>query len=223
MLSKYKRSPRINRQPGSFTNFFWIAAIFVIVLTGFVYFILFYDGNGDAAAVRPKPKARVAASVSFNTTADKLSANVAALSEPAAQQKGVGSQSKLRTSLPRPTDSSFGVISPSIKIPNKPQEDKVDPLYVIFSTDCAEFQDWQTLLLFHSAYVVRQRGHMVRIATGCDEEKKRRLRSLYSRLYAGLIDGDDEMTRKKGRIQTFAVHFTPVFEMKCELYSVVRL
>jgi hypothetical protein len=74
--------------------------------------------------------------------------------------------------------------------------------YAIFSTDCSEFQDWQTILLFHSALVVHQQGILVRIATGCDDNKKSKLKELYSKLFDP---------------SKFMVHFTPAFEMKCKL------
>jgi hypothetical protein len=46
-------------------------------------------------------------------------------------------------------------------------------MYVIFSTDCSLFQQWQSYLFFFSAFRVRQPGIITRIASGCtDEEKK---------------------------------------------------
>ena len=45
-------------------------------------------------------------------------------------------------------------------------------LYVVFSTDCGEFQQWQTYLLFFSAMRARQLGLITRIASGCTEEEK---------------------------------------------------
>jgi peptidyl serine alpha-galactosyltransferase len=71
-----------------------------------------------------------------------------------------------------------------------------DLLHLIFSTDCSPFQDWQTLLLFHSAEVVSQRGVITRIASGCSEEKKEELRKLYQILHP-----------------KYSVHFTPDFSI----------
>lgn len=68
-------------------------------------------------------------------------------------------------------------------------------VHVIFSTDCTPFQDWQTISLFHSAVVVGQKGHITRIASGCDEEKKVQLTELYAKLYP-----------------QYYVHFTPDFK-----------
>ena len=68
-------------------------------------------------------------------------------------------------------------------------------IHVIFSTDCTPYQDWQTLTLFHSAMVVGQKGHITRIASGCDEEKQKKLTDLYAKLYP-----------------QYYVHFTPDFK-----------
>lgn len=62
-----------------------------------------------------------------------------------------------------------------------PEEDA--DIHVIFSTDCSEYQDWQTLLLFHSAMMVKQPGPVTRIASGCSDEKKATLTTLYKTLY----------------------------------------
>lgn len=78
-------------------------------------------------------------------------------------------------------------------------------MHVVFSTDCSEYQDWQTLLLFHSAKVVGQKGRITRIASGCSEEKQALLTDLYSKLYP-----------------EYGAHFTPDFKKdaktnkKCE-------
>ena len=84
-----------------------------------------------------------------------------------------------------------------------PQEQILTPMshspqsgiHVIFSTDCSEFQDWQTIVVFHSATVVGQEGSITRIASGCSEEKKEMLTKLYKRLYP-----------------QYHVHFTPDFK-----------
>ena len=68
-------------------------------------------------------------------------------------------------------------------------------IHIIFSTDCEKFQDWQTIALFHSATVVGQKGHITRIASGCDDEKKKVLTELYAKLYP-----------------QYYVHFTPDFK-----------
>lgn len=68
-------------------------------------------------------------------------------------------------------------------------------VHIIFSTDCGTYQDWQTLVVFHSATAVGQKGPITRIASGCDEEKKLVLTKLYAKLYP-----------------KYHVHFTPDFK-----------
>lgn len=68
-------------------------------------------------------------------------------------------------------------------------------IHVIFSTDCTSYQDWQTILLFHSAMVVGQKGPVTRIASGCDDKKKQELTALYKKLFP-----------------QYHVHFTPDFK-----------
>lgn len=70
-----------------------------------------------------------------------------------------------------------------------------DAYHIVFSTDCSFFQDWQTLLIFHSAVMVKQKGLITRIASGCDDAKKEELTSLYHKLYP-----------------QYHVHFTPDFK-----------
>jgi len=68
-------------------------------------------------------------------------------------------------------------------------------VHVIFSTDCTPYQDWQTLVVFHSALAVGQKGLVTRIASGCDDAKKEELTTLYKKLYPH-----------------YSVHFTPDFK-----------
>lgn len=76
------------------------------------------------------------------------------------------------------------------------QSDPDEPeVHVVFSTDCNPFQDWQTLLVFHSGQTVGQKGHMTRIASGCPEKKKKELVALYKELYPN-----------------YYIHFTPDFK-----------
>ena len=56
-------------------------------------------------------------------------------------------------------------------------------VHVIFSTDCGSYQDWQTLVMFHSAKAVGQKGHITRIASGCNAEQKEILIKLYEKLH----------------------------------------
>ena len=70
-----------------------------------------------------------------------------------------------------------------------------DEMHVIFSTDCSFFQDWQTLLVFHSAVRVGQKGRITRIASGCEDIKQTELKSLYAKLFP-----------------QYSVHFTPDYK-----------
>jgi peptidyl serine alpha-galactosyltransferase len=76
-----------------------------------------------------------------------------------------------------------------------PTSQSGEELHVIFSTDCGTFQDWQTLLVFHSAKAVHQKGTLTRIASGCDAEREVELTELYKKLYPD-----------------YHVHFTPDFK-----------
>lgn len=78
-----------------------------------------------------------------------------------------------------------------------PVMDHSQDVYVIFSTDCKPYQDWQSLVLFHSAKLVGQKGVITRIASGCDEEKKAVLTKLYHDLHGDYC----------------TVHFTPDFKI----------
>jgi hypothetical protein len=57
-----------------------------------------------------------------------------------------------------------------------PKEDaalEIDPntgsrYHIIFSTDCSDYQAWQSYLVFYSALTVGQPGHVTRIASGCN-------------------------------------------------------
>lgn len=72
-----------------------------------------------------------------------------------------------------------------------------DSVHIVFSTDCGGYQDWQSLVLFHSAATVKQKGSVTRIASGCDEEKQMKLQEQYEKLYPN---------------QPFRAHFTPDFK-----------
>lgn len=82
----------------------------------------------------------------------------------------------------------------SQEIPTLSSADEDSDMHVIFSTDCSGYQDWQTIVLFHSAMAVGQKGPVTRIASGCDELKKVALTTLYKKLFP-----------------LYHVHFTPDF------------
>lgn len=82
----------------------------------------------------------------------------------------------------------------TVIVTEKPNSD--DDIHLAFSTDCSFYQDWQTLLVFHSAMSIGQRGTISRIASGCDDAKKLELTALYQKLFP-----------------QYHVHFTPDFKM----------
>jgi hypothetical protein len=81
------------------------------------------------------------------------------------------------------------------QIDKKIEEGDEDNIHIIFSTDCSFFQDWQTLLVFHSAIQVKQHGKITRIASGCNEQKQKDLIQLYAKLFP-----------------FYSIHFTPDFK-----------
>ena len=89
--------------------------------------------------------------------------------------------------------SENGAIAPRL-LPVKKSSPGGD-IHVVFSTDCTFYQDWQTLMVFHSALEVGQEGPVTRIASGCDDAQKKTLTELYSKLYP-----------------QYHVHFTPDFK-----------
>ena len=68
-------------------------------------------------------------------------------------------------------------------------------IHVIFSTDCSEYQDWQTIVFFYSAMSAGHHGPITRIASGCNQQRQQELTSLYRKLYPH-----------------YHVHFTPDFK-----------
>lgn len=96
---------------------------------------------------------------------------------------------KLATDTSSLHGSPLGQEIPTISLANEDSD-----VHVVFSTDCGKYQDWQSLILFHSALAVGQKGPVTRIASGCDEVKKEALTTLYKKLFP-----------------LYHVHFTPDF------------
>lgn len=72
-------------------------------------------------------------------------------------------------------------------------------LHIIFSTDCSQFQHWQSYLLFYSALKVKQPGHVTRIASGCSDDEKLMVQRWHDEHIRNVIS------------DRFSVHFTPRF------------
>ena len=74
-----------------------------------------------------------------------------------------------------------------------------DAIHIVFSTDCRAYQDWQSLLLFHSAHSVGQKGTITRIASGCEKEKDSDKGNKLTELYHDLWPN-------------YHIHFTPNYK-----------
>ncbi|CAN0037703.1 unnamed protein product [Scytosiphon promiscuus] len=74
-----------------------------------------------------------------------------------------------------------------------------DDLHVVFSTDCSPYQNYQAIMLFHSAEMVGQRGPVTRVASGCTDEEMAELRELMEK-----------------QPERFRVHFTPDYSLDPE-------
>ena len=80
-----------------------------------------------------------------------------------------------------------------------PIDNDEEDIHIVFSTDCSEFQHWQSYLLFYSAYRIKQPGKITRIASGCtDEQEKEELNWHLKHISSVLSD-------------KFMIHFTPHF------------
>jgi len=96
------------------------------------------------------------------------------------------------------------------KLQNKADDDKDDddndddsttkePTYqIIFSTDCSDFQHWQSYLLFYSAHKQNQKGYVTRIASGCKESEQTKEQAWHTEHIQSLNP-------------KFLIHFTPKF------------
>ena len=71
--------------------------------------------------------------------------------------------------------------------------------HLIFSTDCSEFQHWQSYLMFHTALRVNQPGTITRIASGCSDEEATKARAWHKEHVTDIM-GD-----------RFMLHLTPHF------------
>ena len=51
--------------------------------------------------------------------------------------------------------------------------------HLIFSTDCSPYQHWQSYLVYFSAMMVRQPGHVTRIASGCENDEAKAMQDWF--------------------------------------------
>lgn len=75
-----------------------------------------------------------------------------------------------------------------------------DPTYhIIFSTDCSDYQHWQSYLLFYSAYKIKQKGYVTRIASGCSDAEQNEEQAWHDKHIQNSLNSK------------FKIHFTPKF------------
>ncbi|CAM9372253.1 unnamed protein product [Discosporangium mesarthrocarpum] len=79
-------------------------------------------------------------------------------------------------------------------IPSQPRGK--DDIHLVFSTDCTPYQNYQSLILFHSAETVEQMGPITRVASGCSEDEKSSLTSIMAK-----------------QPERFRIHFTPDYSI----------
>jgi len=107
-----------------------------------------------------------------------------------------------------PTDINLNHIhlisESSAKMPNLPppknQKKKERRYFMVFSTSCDPFQNWQALAFFHFAHKVNQPGNVTRLVSGCKPEEAEALKKLQDEKISMLSD-------------RFQLHVTPDFEV----------
>ena len=72
--------------------------------------------------------------------------------------------------------------SSSSSSPEEEEQPLDDSYFVVFSTGCSEFQDWQSIGVFSSAEAVGQRGVVLRIASGCTAQQEAAIRHAMAHL-----------------------------------------
>jgi len=85
--------------------------------------------------------------------------------------------------------------------PAAPPSPPAIEMHVVFSTDCGDFQHWQSYLFFYSALRVGQHklGYVTRIASGCDTGEEAKVRAWH------------DLHVSRAMSERFTVHFTPHF------------
>lgn len=93
------------------------------------------------------------------------------------------------------------VLQPKISFPTAPEfdTDGKTRLHIVFSTDCSDYQHWQSYVLFFRAMKVGQPGHVTRIASGCSDKETKSVKAWH----------EEHIT--KAMSPKFDIHFTPHF------------
>ena len=87
----------------------------------------------------------------------------------------------------------------SLAVPPPPPPAPFPEYHLVFSTDCGDYQRWQSYLLFHSALTVGQPGTVTRIASGCTDEEAEEERKWHDDHVSGPMSA------------SFVLHLTPHF------------
>jgi len=69
--------------------------------------------------------------------------------------------------------------------------------YIVFSTGCSLYQDWQSYVFFFQAMSANQPGTVTRIVSGCDEEDEKKMTEQFEKEIHPMAPG------------RFKIHFTP--------------
>jgi hypothetical protein len=90
----------------------------------------------------------------------------------------------------------------AMAVPVKPKPKAGHPLYfMVFSTSCSPFQNWQAMAFFHFAKKVKQPGNVTRLVSGCTTKQVAALEKVHAEKIAPLDPG-------------FQMHITPDFGVK---------
>jgi gamma-glutamylcysteine synthetase len=89
------------------------------------------------------------------------------------------SSSKYHSKNPFLQGSIRQKLSPQISVAENKKNKFIQPpefdtdgttrIHVVFSTDCSDYQHWQSYALFYSAMKIGQSGKVTRIASGCSD------------------------------------------------------
>lgn len=175
----------VAKPASKYCNFLNVVLVLVI---GWMVFLYIYHQNAIQIATQHKENEQSLSNIvqQIRTTAAAV-AHTHSLTQQTAQPPAASVPDK-----PAPVDRPAAVSPTTQSVAGSSEEAE---FHIAFSTDCTFFQDWQTLLIFHSAVEIKQQGRITRIASGCDDAKKTELAALYKKLYP-----------------QYSVHFTPDFK-----------
>jgi len=77
---------------------------------------------------------------------------------------------------------------------------KTPRYFMVFSTSCSPFQNWQAIAFFHFAHMINQPGNITRLVSGCKPDEANALRKLHKEKISLLSD-------------RFHLHVTPDYKV----------